>query len=108
MAEQTDIDFLMMLVGTELIEEGQFGTILDAQDGNVTLAAAQVWEIRAGKYSTLVDISESGSSRSMGKMYENALKMAEYYRKKAGDEIADPDDPEPVVGVTRTRPIVRP
>lgn len=37
------------------------------------------WESRASKLYTMIDISESGSSRSMSRLYDNAAKQAEYW-----------------------------
>lgn len=105
MATQEEIDRLVLLVGTEILTPQQMGQILDANDGDLDLSAAEVWEIRAGRYHGLVDISESGSSRSMGDMYKNALELAKFYRNKKNDGITDPQ--EPGSGVTRTRRIVR-
>lgn len=107
MAEQGDIDALKLLVGSELLDDTALGKVLDLNENNYTLAAAQVWEIRAGKYSTLVDVTESGSSRALGKMHSNALEMAKFYRQKASDSIVDPDDEPVVVAPSRTRRIVR-
>lgn len=104
MATQEEIDQLVLLVGNEMLTEQQFGDVLDVNEGDMDLAAAQVWEIRAGRYHGLVDISESGSSRSMGSMYKNALEMAKFYRGKRADDIPDPG--EPILRST-TRRIVR-
>lgn len=46
-------------------------------------AAAEVWEVKASTYAALVDVSESGSSRRMSSLHENAMKMADHYRDKA-------------------------
>jgi hypothetical protein len=43
-------------------------------------AAASGWTAKAARYSELVNVSESGSSRSLGDLFERALKMAKYYR----------------------------
>jgi hypothetical protein len=106
MATQEEIDQLVLLVGNEMLSEQQFGQIIDFVNGDMDLAAAQVWEVRAGRYHGLVNISESGSSRNMGDMYKNALEMAKFYRSKKVDGIVDPGQPEPVMA-SRTRRIVR-
>lgn len=102
MADANDIEFLAMSVGgSPDFTTDQLGEIID---GVTTLdeAAAVVWEIRAAKYHGLVNISESGSSRSLGDMHKNALAMAAYYRGK-GAAI----DAGASAGRTRTGRIVR-
>lgn len=106
MATQEEIDRLVLLVGNEMLTNEQFGQILDSAEGDLDLAAASVWEVRAGRYHGLVDISESGSSRSMGDMYKNAIEMAKYFRGKRADDIVDPGEPVPSLRST-TRRIVR-
>lgn len=52
---------------------------LIAAEGSLDGAAAVVWREKAAKAATLVDTSESGSSRKMQQVHTNALKMAEFY-----------------------------
>lgn len=101
MATQAQIDQLILIVGTELLTEVQMGEVIDNNDSNLIAAAAQVWEIRAGKYHGLVNITESGSSRNMGDLHKNALAMAQTYRNQlvSTEAIA--------TSRTRTRRIVR-
>lgn len=106
MASQDDINLLLLMVGPELITQEQLGQILDKNEGNFLASAADVWEIRAGRYHTMVNISESGSSREMGKLYENALNMAKYYRGRLGDGGDEP--PGTVTGTSGTIAIERP
>lgn len=37
------------------------------------------WTSKAAKLSEMIDVSESGSSRSMSRLYDNALRLAEYW-----------------------------
>lgn len=82
---------------------------IDTAANNIDLAAALVWEDKAAGYAALVNTSESGSSRSMGDLYKNALAMADRFRKLAapGGDPDAPDAPVPFATRTRTRPIVR-
>ena len=106
MAEAADIAVLRQRVGMDGFTDTELGEMLDRYV-NMDLTTAEVWEIRAGRYHGLVNISESGSSRNMGDLYKNAIAMAAYYRKKYDDSILDPG--ETVVGPrTRTGQIVRP
>ena len=54
-------------------------------DGSVDLRslAASIWEAKAADAVSMVDVSESGSSRSMGQVHTHALRMAERYRAPA-------------------------
>lgn len=47
----------------------------------------RAWLAKASQTSEMVDISESGSSRSMSSIHQNALRMAEYW-----GSIADKED----------------
>lgn len=49
------------------------------------------WESKAASYSKLVNISESGSSRSNGDLYKNALAMAKHFGSE--DATGVPDGP---------------
>lgn len=68
---------------------------------DMRLLTSVVWEAKAADAVDMVDVSESGSSRSMGQIHGHAVKMAERYRAPA-DETADAS-----AGRTRTRRIVR-
>lgn len=51
-------------------------------------AAASGWSTKAARFSELVNVSESGSSRSFGDLFARALQMAKYYRDL--DVVEDP------------------
>lgn len=68
------------LVGdTTVYDDGSLNTLIDSL-GSVNMAAAQIWGEKASGLATLVDISESGSSRSMSQAYKNALAMSSYFK----------------------------
>lgn len=102
MATDEQYNELVLMVGTEMLTEDQIRAVIDLNEGDMDASAAQVWEIRAGRYHGLVNISESGSSRSMGDLHKNALAMAAMYRSK-GEITA-----EVVTGRSGTRAIRRP
>lgn len=106
MATQEEVDYFKLVVGSELFTDTQLSEILDAFPDKPNAAAAQVWEIRAGRYHTMVDIAESGSSRKMSDLHKNALAMAAYYngRQKAED---DAEGEEELTGRSGTRRITR-
>jgi hypothetical protein len=57
------------------------GAAIDAAT-SLNAAAASIWEAKAASVAHLVDISEGGSSRKMGDVYEQYLKMASMYNDK--------------------------
>lgn len=61
----------------------------------------EIWLEKAAKYSSLVNVSESGSSRSMSDLNKNALAMA----KALGD--AEPDAPGGAVSGVRMHKLTR-
>lgn len=90
-----------MFSDTDLLD-----VLVDNTDGdgatNLNLATATVWEMKAGKYVELVDITEAGSSRKNGDLSAKALAMAKFYRGRDADDVAI------IAGRPMTRAIVRP
>jgi hypothetical protein len=88
---------------TDPYDDPQLSAIIDAS--SVYRAAARLWDERAASYASLVNTSESGSSRQMGDLHKNALAMGKYFKS-----LADEEETETPVDVTRfaqTRAIVR-
>lgn len=52
---------------------------IDLADGALGVVAHAVWIEKAAKYARLVNVSESGSSRSLSDLHRNALAMAERF-----------------------------
>lgn len=89
-AEQ--MEFLRQLISEPSDENGwtderiqALGPGALAPDGSYDMRAyaAAVWEAKAAEAVSLVDVSEAGSSRSMGQIFGHAAKMAERYRAPA-------------------------
>jgi hypothetical protein len=55
--------------------DAELNAIID-EAGGVYAAARRMWTTYAQSLSTLVDVTESGSSRKMGDLYKNALAIA--------------------------------
>lgn len=73
----TEIEQLRALTdGAEGIEDAVLTEIITAE-GSVKAAAVTVWRQKAASYASLVDISESGSSRSLSNLHKQALTMAD-------------------------------
>lgn len=72
-------------------DDDKIKTYLDA--GNSVYAVLRkFWESRAAKYHSMIDVSEHGSSRSMSRLYDNALKQAEYWDSKVAKEEEDAEE----------------
>lgn len=88
MATPEQITELRWMIDDPTGSDAQFtdqylGDLIDKNPENLDLAAVSVWEQKAAGFSTAVDISESGSSRSNSGLYRNALEQANYWRKKS-------------------------
>lgn len=100
MATQTEITRLRELVMPTDLTDPELGQILDVSK-NINEAASFIWQTKAAKYSTLVDVAESGSSRKMSDLFNNAMKMAQYHGGNSADTSPDAG------GRTRIGKIVR-
>jgi len=104
MATTSEIAQLRALINdpdADVYTDEQLAAAIDAA-GGVNGAAADIWTQKAAASSTLVNVSESGSSRSLGDLQKNALAMARQFRELA--EQASPGG----VGSVRIRRISRP
>lgn len=68
-------------VNAEPYTDAYLSGLLDAS-GTVDHAASTVWTNKAAATASLVDVSESGSSRKLSDLNRNALAMAEFYGKR--------------------------
>jgi hypothetical protein len=59
-------------------DDESLAAIIDSTE-SMNAAAARVWSIKAGRYASLVDVTESGSSRKLGDLRKNASEMSAYY-----------------------------
>lgn len=87
MAEATTVAELRAL--TDATVDDYSNTTLAAMlDSGLTLnaAAASIWRRKAATYAGLVDVSESGSSRSMSQLYKNAVAQATFFQDLANSE----------------------
>ena len=85
------------------INDDDLWLVLEANDGDINLSAAVFYDRLAAQYSRLVDVSESGSSRSLGSLYKNANTIADSYRTKAKGSTTTSTSS----GSARTRQITR-
>lgn len=73
--------------------DDRIGDYID-READLYLAASAIWSTKAAKYARLVNVAESGSSRSMGSLVDNAIKMVKLYKDKSpvpGGEVVPGD-----------------
>ena len=107
MATLEEITELRRMIGEPLSDvpwdDAAVSALIDASS-SMNVAAMKAWEQKAAAYASLVDISESGSSRRLSQLQEQALRMVAYYRAIVEGEVVTG---EPLVGYTYTLPIER-
>lgn len=107
MASAADVAALRLLIAdtdpnNQRFTDQELSDILDAA-GSQNKAALIVWENKAASASEIVNVSESGSTRSMGDIFKNAQAMIAYFKGRVKD-----DDPtEPIRRGSTTRRIER-
>jgi hypothetical protein len=107
MATADEVDQLRRLANytdTDPYDDPQLSDMIDAL-GSVTRAAERIWNEKAAKFAEFVNVSESGSSRSLGDAHKNAIGMAKYFKGLADE--ADAEVPVDTSRYARTRPAVR-
>lgn len=77
----------------------------DAAGHSLNGAAARLWRVKANAAAALVDVTENGSSRKLGSLYGQLIKVAETYEAAAA---AEDTSPAAAAGRVRVRQIVRP
>jgi hypothetical protein len=70
-------------------DDATVGAYID-RTSSLYKAAEAIWAAKAAGYASLVNVSESGSSRQLGDLQSKALEMAKYYRGLAADVAASP------------------
>lgn len=97
MAEPAQIEMVKDLLPADAAEDGwneeKISVYLDG-GSSVYQAVALFWEGKAARLYQMIDVSEAGSSRSLGQVYDNARSMAEYWRdqEEQAKSRADDDD----------------
>src|SRR5687768_1134743 len=106
MAELADIARLRRLIGepddaepwTDLV----LSEIIDNND-DLNSAALEVWEGKLADSAGMVDTTESGSSRKLSQLSDQAAKMVAYYKGL----VAPPLQPPDLSGYSYSMPIER-
>lgn len=63
-------------------------SVLIERTAMLSRAAEIGWKVKASYFQTLIDVDESGSSRKLSQMFNNALAMAQQYKIAADEELA--------------------
>lgn len=107
MAELSDILRLRRLIGepddVEPWTDEVLAAIIDGA-ADLNTAALEVWEGKAAASASMVDTTESGSSRKMSQVNDQALKMIAYFKGLTTTPTLPPD----LTGFAYTIPIERP
>ena len=106
MASAEDIARLRAMIAqpddVEPWTDAALSALIDAS-ADLNAAAYSAWTDKAASYSDMVDTTESGSSRRLSQLQEQALKMANFY----GGQSAIPEVSD-LTGYAYTIPIERP
>lgn len=93
MAEAEDIALVREYIAEPNFDGGwtddRIGGFVD-REPNVYYAAAEIWAVKAGQVAALVNVSESGSSRSLSDLLKQAQQMELYYRTRGDAKEAPP------------------
>lgn len=81
----------------------QLNEFIDFNDGDIQKATTAAWSYLAAERVSMVNVSEAGSSRSLGDVFTNTLKMAQFHAAQVAAE-----NQVPVVRRTTIRHIERP
>lgn len=108
MATQEQIDIVKGMLPPDAAtygwDDAKIETLIDALISNNRIVL-QYWELTAARMSKMVDTAESGSSRKMSDLFDNAIAMAKYWKGIVEDE--ETPIVVPVVKRSGTRPINR-
>lgn len=89
MATPEEIEIVRDMINTTeddtVWTEEKIGMYIDLHT-NLNKAAGNIWLVKAGSFAQMVNVSESGSSRSLGSLHANALALSKYYLGLAASE----------------------
>lgn len=94
MASEADVKEVKALLDgiEEPWDEAKIGQTLDAV-GSVAKTMRAFWSAKVNATYQLLDISESGSSRSMSNIYRNAMEQRTYWDGKVAEDEVNAADP---------------
>lgn len=68
--------------------DAALGNMIDAVGDDLNIVARDVWVQKAAALAEVPDVSEAGSSRSMGALHAKALSMVTYFQKQIDTAVA--------------------
>jgi len=83
MASASDIELVRINTveqTDDVFSDSYIGQLID--ENGVTGATAMIWESKAARYSTVMDVSEAGASHKFSDLFKNAKDMALLWRGK--------------------------
>jgi hypothetical protein len=89
MATIEDLKHLKRIAPKGDHDDGELLELIDAVGMNG--AAAELWQVNVSVTASLVDVTESGSSRKLSQAHDRAVSQYEYYRNLFEGETAPPD-----------------
>jgi hypothetical protein len=91
----TLVENLRLLLGERIPASGteadtrflddEIATVINRHNGNLYLAAGELWSVKAAIFASLTDVSESGSERKLSQLFRQATQMAQSYTKAGMD-----------------------
>ena len=109
-----DIDYLRSLIDdkvgdvelpsiTQTWTDNELEIVLLRNEWDLYKSASICWGMRAGKYAKLIDANESGSSRLLSQLHNQALAQCDYYMNLALLESEGKFTDTRIVGLVRVR-----
>lgn len=83
--------------------DAELSQMIADQNGNINAAAYYIWVNKAAALSTMVDITEGGSTRRQSQAFTNAQEMVKHFQNDIPST-----DPDSLAHFSRTRAIERP
>jgi len=80
MATQDEVEELKLILGDCVLADQTLSEIIDAAP-TMAKATELAWQRLAADRVTMVNVSEAGSSRSLGDVFKNTLSMAQFARE---------------------------
>jgi len=102
--QQAQVDQLKKLLGAAVgnYTDDQLWALIVAAGGSLNSVAGDIWGEYAASTATLIDMKEGSSTRNLGDLYDQALKMSAHFKNLADGDLL------PIVRPSRTRAIERP
>lgn len=69
---------------TQMFDNDELDLFIDNRDGDLNLAASDIWRVKAGRVSEWYLVNIDGAFMSRGEAFDHAIKMSETYAKSGG------------------------